>query len=186
MPTERTGFQDYDSCNQSNEYRTVGGVVQLPVAGRTSAHKLIRLHGGYGTRVVKWRANRYGRPPVIPRAQDTTGDTLLGSTVTPQLPRPNEYAGGFDWSVSGEYVYAQNTVRTPGTDTLPVGNYPFVLPTQERMATALAGQTQESPSPSNFNAYFSSLGEALYDPTTGSYVWPFLALPPAFSSGDLI
>lgn len=184
MATEQTGHQDYNEYNQWHEYTQVPGVMQVPVASRTSAHRLIRLHGGYGTRIVKWRASRFGRPPVIPAAAGTTDDTLLGTTVTPTLPSPNEQAGGFDWSVSGEYRYAQNEERVPGTDAFPVGQHPFVNPIQEQIATGLT--TQISVSPSDFNAFYTAVGTAVYDAATGAYLWPFLALAPAFSSEDLI
>lgn len=184
MAAERGGIQDYDEYQQTHEYVHVGGVVQLPVASRTSAHRLIRLHGGYGKRIVKWTASRHGRPPQIP-LPSARGDTLLNTTIAPILPRPNDQAAGYDWRVSGVYEFAQDTVRVPGTDAFPVGSYPWTGTVQGQAAAILATETTESPSPSNFNAYYSDLGVQIYDPVTGAYIWPFLALPPAFSGALL-
>lgn len=183
MGIEKAGFQDYEQYGQEHEFTHIGGVVQLPVASRTADHRLIRLHGGYGKRTVRWKAKRNGRPPVIPVASGLTDDTLLNATVMPMLPRPNENAGGFDWCVSGTYEYAQNAPRIVGTDAFPVGGFPFALPIQE----AVAGQLGQTQSPSqNFSTYYNAVGASIVDPVTGAYIWPFLALPTAFTSEGLI
>lgn len=186
MAVEENGIQDYESYNQDHAYQVDSGVVQLPVASRVSAHRLIRLHGGIGARRVTFAASRHGRPPFIPAATDLAGDTLLGTTLVASLPRPNEAAGGFDWSVTGEYVYAQNVPRTPGADAFPVGSFPFVLPTQQTIASALVKTVPVPYSPSNFNLFFTAAGERIVDPESGAYVWPFLVLPPACATFDMV
>lgn len=180
MPNEKAGYQDYAKVEQHHEYRFVPGVVQVPLAQRTAGHRLIRLHGGYGERIVTWESQRMGRPPTIPTAEDLSTDTLLGHTITPSLPRPNETAAGFDWRVSGTYTYAQNTARVPGTDAFPVGLFPFILPVQDSAADALSSEAGQT-SPSDFTAYYNALGDAIVDKTSGNYIWPFLALPTQFS-----
>jgi hypothetical protein len=177
---------DYVAYGQDHQYKSCAGVVQVPVASRTAAHRLIRLHGGFGTRTVKWSASRYGKPPVIPRPE-SADDVLLATSVTPALPRPNEAAGGFDWTVSGEYVFAQVTPRVPGTHALPVGKYPFELPAQDTAARALSRSVSQVTANSyTFNSYYTLLGNRLVNIGSGSYIWPFLALPPAFSFGDAL
>lgn len=178
MAVEKSGFQDYDVYQQDHKFVSVGGTVQLPVASRTAATRLIRLHGGMGKRIVTFRADRHGRPPVIPKPIDLSADTLLSHSVTPMLPRPNEQAGGYDWSVTGEYEYAQNTLREPGTDNLPTGTYPFALPVQ----TLVAGVLNDSVS----NPDPITVSNAVVDFTTGGYIWPFTDFPPIFFSGELL
>lgn len=204
MVTESQGIQDYDTYTQSHAYKTVPGVVQVPVAGYSPQHRLIRLHGGYGTRTVIWSAERYGRPPILPEAVTTNDDVLLGTVVAPDLPVPNHQAGGFNWSVSGEYTYAQVTPRVVGTDTFPVGSYPFALPGQTGNAKAIAStvagaagailggvlgaagaEALMSGDVSDFNTRYEQIAKATYDPNTGLWSWPFLALPPTFSGEQI-
>lgn len=194
---ETAGLGDYDQYNQQHQYNTVPGVVQVPVAGHSSQHRLIRLHGGYGTRTVKWTAARYGRPPVIPKADDADGDILLGTTIAPCLPSPNDSAAGFNWLITGEYTYAQESPRVPGTDTFPVGSFPFATPTQSRAAQLISGAAgailqgvldaaeQSGNEDPDFDTYYEKMADQVYDPETGLWSWPFLALPPTFSGATI-
>lgn len=180
MAVESGGYQDYDTYQQVHSYTSAPGIVQLPVASRSSGVRLIRLHGGVGTRVVNFTAARHGRPPVLPSPVNLSADTLLSSGVSVPLPRPNTRAGGFDWVVTGTYVYSQNNLRTPGTDNLPTGEYPFALPVQTSMAEALDTTV------SSQNRSPVTLGNAIIDHVTGSYIWPYTDLPPISFSKELI
>ncbi len=185
LPTsvESAGFGDYTGYDQTHEFVTVPGVVQVPVASRSAAHRLIRLHGGYGKRITRFAASRFGRPPVMPAAADTNGDTLLGTTVIPSLPRPNNQANGYDWKVSGEYTFAQNAPRVPGVDTFPVGSHPYALPAQQTMAILLS---QPSEQQSTFTGFYTDIATNVVDLDTGFFLWPFLALPSVFFSEALV
>lgn len=183
MAIEIAGAGDYDESTIRNQYVTVPGVIQCPIAQQTAGHRLIRLHGGYGTRVVKWTAERSGRPPVIPAAVNTSvdGDTLLGYSVMPTAYRPNNTAGGYDWHVSGEYTYAQETPRIPGQDALPAGAFPFGLTLQDGLASAIVA-------PMNITGGqpdYVTIGADTFR-SDGNYYWPFTTLAPVFSSESLI
>ena len=108
---------------------------------RPNAVKLVRIHAEYGVRRIKWSASRSQRPPNIPKVEDTQGDRYLGGSVTTELPRYDPIKGGYDFLVSGEYIYLQAVVREtgearqetnrkPGVDALPTGKYPYFLALQ--------------------------------------------------------
>lgn len=187
---EQGGHQDYKGFAQKNDFQHDLGLVVLPVASRTAAHRVIRLHGGYATRRVTWRADRTGRPPIIPAAADTEGDKLLSASVVPRLPVPMRGEAGYEWSVSGEYVYVQNTPRVAGETTFPVGNYPFVVEPAASVAEDIARPFVQqhyvgAPAGERFPTFIEYVAGRtdLRDP---EWIWPFLALPSKFTSTHII
>lgn len=184
---ETSGYKDYREYSQKNDFSHDLGLAVLPVAGRTAAHRVIRLHGGMATRTVKWRAQRDGRPPLIPAAIDSRADTLLHTVVRPSLPVMNG-GGGFDWAVEGEYTFVQNSPREAGTHTFPVGEYPFTVHPSFAAGTALisgpAGEYYTGTDP--FNTLMEYVAAKLERSPNPDWTWPLLALPSIFSSDHLI
>lgn len=184
----------YRASDQTHDFSYDRGLIQLPVASRVAGSRLIRLHGGCGKRVVRFRFVREGKPPIIPAMADTSGDTLLAASVAPATPMPSVTGRGLDWVVSGEYVYAQDTPRIVGNHALPVGQHPF-------LDRSLVSETQAAVPSSAINLYVNTVSE---DPATafqllvettaaattinadGDYSWPLFALPTAFSSNHII
>lgn len=186
---EVLGIQGYEEYSQNNTFSQDFGLVVLPVAGQVSAHRVIRLHGGFGIRIAKWHASRIGKPPVIPSAGNTADDTILSATIAPSLPVPNS-TGVYDWIVNGEYAYVQNMVRTPGLSAFPVGDFPFrVEPTMSR-ADELGGPTATIVVGGQYPSAFQELVKRLQVlPGTRrgeDFFWPFLALPSVASTDNLI
>lgn len=183
---EPGSYRDY---TQVHEYRNNRGLVVLPVCGCTAAHKVIRLHGGFGTRTVKWTASRGGKPPMIPAATDTYGDTLLSETVAPALPVPNSTADGYDWVVSGVYEYVQNSPRVAGVNAFPAGQHPYLVYPQAATAADMIPPIYTSPNypPSGrADRQTEILAQELdpESPLTGS--WPMPVFPAAYTSTHII
>lgn len=187
---EVNGVTDYEKVNQRNDYTHDLGVVVVPVAGRESAHRNIRLHGGVAKRTVRWTSARKGRPPVIPKAVDTDGDTLLGVQVSPHLPTPQVGGNGYDWTVEGVYTYVQKSPRLTGTDAFPVGDYPYPVQPVFSVATQLAQPyISQYYTAAVAGTKFTSLTNHLLSVVPwegGQWTWPFLSLPGALSSEHLI
>lgn len=187
---EVVGVQDYTSYAQQHQFSHDLGVVPIPVASRTAGHKVIRLHGGMATRKVDWVAGRAGRPPVIPAAGDTEGDTLLSSTVVPHLPVMQSGAAGYNWRVTGSYLYVQNDPRVAGTDPFPVGNYPFeVEPAASVARDVLDPYVETYYINATEGRRFPTLIEQVandLDMSQPMWTWPILALPSRFTSTHII
>lgn len=194
LALERTNLGGYRAADQSHSFDYDRGLVQLPVAGRTAATRLIRLHGGMGTRTVKFKFIRQGKPPVIPEMRDTSGDTLLDAWISPVTPIPSATGVGMDWCVSGEYTYAQNTPRIAGTHAIPVGQLPYVdqaLTTQAANMTpsqaAATYQTYYTINPAQaFQNFVAAVADAAEVKPDGDYEWPFFAIPTIFVSNHII
>lgn len=184
---------------QDNVYEGSTGLMVMPVATRVSAHKVIRLHGGFAIRRVKWHAGRAACPPLIPKAMDTIADTLLTHNVNVRLPSPNDEANGYDWQVNGEYIFVQNQMRVPGEHPLPAGQYPMMRDPQTTTATTLARPYFDQYF-SDLNTYNDPLNETFINPNAnlietlaenvkpvdGDVVWPFTALPSVLTSNHMI
>lgn len=184
---EAGSYRDY---SQDHVYSHDHGLVVLPVAGRAAGHRVIRLHGGIATRTVNWSASRGGRPPLIPAAADTNGDTLLSSTIVPTLPRVNAQARSYDWSVSGTYVYVQNTPRVPGVNAFPAGNHPYAVLPQAALAAGELPSNLMTPGYSGNRADAQTeylTGQGGHNPENAGYTsWPLTVLPAAYSSTHII
>lgn len=199
----------YKSYSNDYSYTLVPGVTVLPLASDTPASgdtlpKVVRLHQPYSLRVQKFSATKKQNPPVVPGID--TSNTLLSCVVSIPLPSIGDTAGaGFDWSVSGQYVYLEsydfNDItgnnalynHTPTTGYV-AGKYPMVsqyLGENQQIygwaygvsfnaAAGLAGAAgalsmQIIQEQSALNA---SIGN--YIPS-GKYLWPFSqVLPKAF------
>lgn len=182
--------QTYGGHEQHNEFTQNTGLVVCPLARRTPGHRVIRLHGGYGMRRVKWSSARRGQPPLIPQAADLNGDTLLSATVVAELPRPNPAARGYDWSAYGEYVFVQDDMRVAGTDALPVGDYPFLVEaatytSQQYGAGAYTVWSTSAKDKAAYNSLISTLFGAVTADNDGNLIWPYMAIAPQFSSNHL-
>jgi len=179
------GAGAYQQSDQAHEYTYDPGIVPVPVAGRTAAHRLIRLHGGIGTRTINWTTARLNRPPYIPTMADTSGDTFIGGSVVPSLPTPSaSKPGHYNWQVSGSYTYVQNTPRVVGTDALPVGQHPFPTPAPAGYVPSAVAQLDMTTATLNEIAN-ALVGSVKVDPT-GDFAWPFLMIPAQFTSDHIL
>lgn len=124
MPTmaDAVGIEDYRLAEGSQEYTYHRGTTVMPLSN--GGHAVVRLHGGVGYRTMRFDYGREGRPPLLPTMADGNRDTLLSATLKPRTPTPDTN-DGYNWRVSGEYVFVQNTPRVGGTDAFPAGNPPF-------------------------------------------------------------
>jgi hypothetical protein len=182
----------YAGYHAKNDYSHDLGVVVMPVASATPAHRLIRLHGGVGYRTVRWEARRVGAPPTIPAAGDTGGDTLLATHVVPHLPVPDT-AGGYDWIVGGEYTFVQNAPRVAGVNAFPAGEHPFQT-VQSKIATNIVGsygrsilsQAQGELTVAVVDRFTEYMTGQSYRGADGVPVWPLTVLPAAASSTHII
>lgn len=190
---DESGYGDYTDSSQEHSFRSEGGLVAMPLAQREPGHKIIRIHGGIGYRTVAWRYARSGKPPIIPAAVDTTGDTLLNTVVSPLLPVPNPIASGYDWVVSGTYEYVQDVPRQAGYDTFPVGSHPYPVLPQDNLARAYVRNHLQDyfdalddgdPATNPFDVLYTAVSHDLT--FAGTFSWPFRALPPVFSSDHMI
>ena len=187
-PGTRTieGAESYRSVRQDHEYTTDIGLLPLPLASPTPRVRLFRLHGGLSMRRVKWSASRAGKPPIIPAAADAGSDVLISTEATPALPVPNSQAGGYDWGVSGEYLYVQTKPRTPGTNALPTGGYPYPVPGIDGLLNAIVTPAIGAALVNQGLDAAISLLSAPVNHTTDSFLWPLTTLAPVFSAPDLI
>ena len=191
---EAATTQDYSDYAQDSTYEYDSGLLALPVAGPTAAVKVIRLHGGFGLRHLNFNAAREGRPPVIPPMQNTVGgtDTFLSGSFATALPVPIPNASGYSWGMSGDYTFVQLTPRVVGTDTFPVGSYPFSCQTQDLAALTSVGSVAVPPflpyaTTAAYNGFWNAnVATAGVNLSTGNWSWPFLAYPPVFSSSVLL
>lgn len=194
MPNDNytgAGSASYTNYAQDHHYENETGLVVLPVASTVAKRRIIRLHGGTGTRRVQWTASRKGKPPIIPVPETTAYDTLIASRVTPALPSPDPNTGGYNWTISGEYVYSQVKPRQVGTDTLPTGAFPFVVGVSDTLAATLAApflavfQAAQAGSLNPFDAVVKAISANLSH-ESDTFFWPFTYLPPAFTNDNLI
>jgi hypothetical protein len=144
----------YDSDFLVNNYSRMEGLLALPVMGLNEdgspkQPKIIRVHSPVGIRHVRFAYKKRGSPPVFPRLGVDTpsrtggkvGDRFLGG----DLAMANSVGGNenqIDWSVSGEYTYAQVDVRGSG-DNFQCGRRPYknalLDATMANAAVAIAG-----------------------------------------------
>lgn len=181
--------EGYSRSDQDTEFHYDTGVIAVPTAGAEPGHKLIRLHGGIGRRVVNWDVRRRGNPPIVPTMSDTTGDTFLGGSIMPSLPVPTRDAQGrgYDWKVKGRYEYVQDDPRVVGTDAIPVGQHPFFYPAAATAAAQLVGSSGFAAYQTDGFAGFVGVAEANLElQDDGTYLWPVLALPATFTSTHIV
>jgi len=186
------GGHEYGPISQGHQYETITGLMAVPRA--VGAPKLVRIHAEYGVRRIKWSASRSQRPPNIPKVEDTQGDRYLGGSVTTELPRYDPIKGGYDFLVSGEYIYLQAVVREtgearqetnrkPGVDALPTGKYPYFLALQGYQAReAISSVTAGGITDNNWMTKIGGTAKSggLVDIGT-LYPWPLTWFPPAAS-----
>lgn len=185
------GSASYTGIQQDHGYETDLGYSIMPVAGRTPKFRRIRLHGGLGFRRVRWKASRSGVPPVIPTPTDVSNDLIVSYTVIPSLPKANPNSGGYNWTVEGEYLYVQVSPRTPGTETLPTGGYPFPIAPMDNMASEIISpivkQLAAAGTPvANIPDLAIRAAGLGVDNAGNEFTWPFTALAPIFTSSNLI
>lgn len=171
----------------SHEYDA--GLIVMPAASRTPAHRVIRTHGGMSTRRVNFNLSRQGRPPMIPRAEDTATETLLTAVAEPVRPMATGQSGNLIFGVRGEYLFVSSAPRVPGVNALPTGAYPHPVEPVGTIANAMFGQflAQQAPpfTVADYDALCSAL-VAVAEARGGSngtltYVWPLTCYPAEFS-----
>lgn len=180
--------RDYQS---EQTYKYDRGLVTMPVAGAVPGRKIIRLHGGYGTRIVEWTASRAGKPPVIPALADTGRDVVLGGDVTTVLPVPTGNGPGFLWRVSGRYEFAQYEPRVAGTHTIVAGSYPYGIVPNDAVANAICGPGRAAisgldPDVDDLPDAFAKAQAESVNTADEKYVWPFTYLPPVFTNDQIL
>lgn len=184
------GVGEYTGSAQTHQYQTVTGLVAVPRANRTLQPKLVRVHAEYGQRVVRWQTGRNGRPPIVPTMSDLVGDRFLGGEVSLPMPTYDPITGGYNWRVSGEYVYLQARGRRPGVDPLLTGGYPHPVTPQDDAARFVSRGISPTPpqlaaAATPVEALFMALGAALIRHDT-QFPWPFTTLPVESGSDTLI
>lgn len=179
----------YQGAKQNQEYTHDLGLVALPVASAGPRHRVIRLHGGMGLRRAKFRFERGGRPPVVPAAANTAGDTLLSTAVWP-VCQYNDQTKSYDWSMGGEYVYVQNAPRVCGVNAFPAGNLPFVpMGPAGRAAADLPGTLLSVgyPAADRADAQTEHLAANGYSAESSLFSpWPLPVFPAAYTSTHII
>lgn len=189
---EGAGSGSYGPLRSDQSYEYDSGIVALPLAGATPAHRLIRLHGGFGRRTVSWSASRAGKPPIVPSMANTQGDVFLGGSMETALPVPNPQVGGYNWSVSGVYTFVQTTPRKAGTDTFSAGAYPYPMSPTDQLAQqcttpeAIAATIAATPASAKTNAFGLAVSPDKEEHRNDTYLWPFTLLPPVFTNDYLI
>lgn len=182
---EQILFNDYGEYTQDNHFDYDSGLLALPVAGSEPAVKVIRLHGGYGKRTLKFNETRLGRPPIVPTMTDTMNDTFLGGTLFTALPGAPSTSAGYTWHISGQYEYVQLTPRIVGEDTFPVGAYTGSMQSQDLAAYTDSGPSGVPPyapmTLTAYNAFWDGFTTDI-DIASGDWTWPYLAFPPVFST----
>lgn len=175
----------YEEYTQDHEYTHDSGLVVLPVASRTPAHKVIRLHGGVGMRIVKWKAARAGKPPVVPRPVNTAGDTVLGSVVHAQLPAPQVQAGNYLFRMNGTYTYVQDVPRIVGENALPTGCHPYQVQPMDAMASGyvlpVMSQFEPPETTTEFDTMIAAIDDAVRQGRGTEFSWPLTVIPASFN-----
>jgi hypothetical protein len=195
VPTASDSGGAYSGYTQDHTYNYDPGVVAAPLASALPQVRLIRLHGGFQTRKVDWTASRNGKPPVIPAAVDTVYDKLVGAVAVVGLPVPNRDAAGYNWNLSGSYLYVGAAPRIPGVHALPTGSHPYPVEPQNSLAQERAANMS-----SEIEAAAEAIANAAEDDTPKSITdavsallatdnqlgvdqpWPFTFFDPIFST----
>ncbi len=118
---EAVGKQFYRDGRTDNDYQEDLGIRILPSSGPVGTPpRIVRVHGGFAVRIVRWTAERVGAWPLPPSA--STGDpgqVLMWRSRRPLSPLmgPN---GQKIYRVAGTYIFALADVLTE-TDRLNVG-----------------------------------------------------------------
>lgn len=178
---------DYSAYRQESAFNYDPGVFILPIASTTPKVKVVRIHGGYGTRTVSFAATKRGAPPIIPAATDTDKDYLVGANVVVPLPSPSPGSATYDWAISGQYTFVTKGAtqvgtewvggaRVPGKDFLPAGQYPFPLPPQDAAAEAIISSGSHEDAAANLRQQIPK----------NDYLWPFTVFPPQFANPLLL
>jgi hypothetical protein len=170
----------YLRYRQNTSYAYDPGVFVMAVASRTPKTVVARVHGGYGVRKVDVDAAKRGSPPILPAANDTDRDTLIGCVINIPLPAISSSSPEYDWVASGSYLFVtthEDGPRVPGKDYLPAGQYPFPTPYQDRAIEAIYASGDS----------VQTVGDALPGQIpSGNYVWPYAIMPPAFFNPILL
>ncbi len=137
--------------------------------------ELVRVHAPWGQRVVEWKSGKEETPPVVPHPVNpqNANDVLLGTEVGVTLPSISTNQLAYNWALGGVYRYVQTTPRSPGTDNLPTGKFPFTTPREYASVNAGAYSTQletQMSVPTNAQQV-----AAFYN--TQNYGWPYGYMP---------
>lgn len=175
----------YEDYTQDHKYDFDSGVIVLARAGRTAGHRRIRIHGGVGSRIVRWKASRTGRPPVAPAHMDTINDRLLSSSVVAALPVAQPQSGTLLFTLEGEYRYVQTTPRLLGQNALPTGSHPYPIEpidgaAEQKIASALSQATTIT-TVAQFDAAMTLVTNAVVNSGATEYNWPITVIPTYFT-----
>lgn len=180
----------YAEYEQDQQYDYDPGLIVLPVAGPTAAFKKVRLHGGLGRRVVAWKANKAGKPPIVPSMTNAGSDTFLGGHINLAASQ-NPQAAGYNWSAAGVYTYVQSAPRIVGVDTFNAGAKPYSIAPNDTLAAGLSGPglaaaAGQSTDRARTHEFAKAVSPTAEDRADDTYIWPFTLLPPVFSNDFLI
>lgn len=189
---DAAGANTYQRYTQDHRFEYDNGLIVWPVAGRTPAFRVIRLHGGVGVRRVEWEASRRGKPPIVPSMTDTDYDTFLGGSITAALPQPDPQSIGYSWHVSGSYLYVQTQPRIVGTNSIPTGGFPYPVVPNDALGNQLVADqvgnvlTNATPTDNVADLIGQAVGEDTVDHEEDNYLWPLTVLPPVFTNDNII
>lgn len=180
------GAGEYTGVGHTSHYENTTGLVVIPRAREGATPKLVRVHGDYGMRKVSWSASRKNRPPLIPTQEDLLSDKYVGGVVSADMPIADPISGGYNWSISGEYLYFQSVrARKAGFDPLPTGAYPYTIQPQDTIAQSILSATYDTGFSNVIEGKIAATGAEVVDQRT-LYPWPFTALPIESTSSGLI
>ena len=123
----KSAYLDSQSTNrytvgyrERSEFESEEGILLLPLTNPTAGNEdgtlgntaMIRLHNRIGMRRVRWATSKSLAPPIIPAPVDAvhSGDKIVGHRIEIMKTTPVQN-GSFDWVVTGEYTYLQNSPR---------------------------------------------------------------------------
>lgn len=117
-------FTDYEL---EIEYDTDEHKIQLPVAGTGPlASEIIQLAAPTQRATIRWKGDRIGTWPKAPIAHSlVTNGHLLSKKVRPEAPRLIPDGQQYEYSMSGEYIYAITTPLNEATSGLPAPSMPY-------------------------------------------------------------
>ncbi len=121
----RSNYPPYDEFAIVTDYFSEQGLIMCPVMGPPGTPvEIMRVHSGYSTKRVDWKASRLGAKPDLPAPETgTSNETLVCQHIRPQAPGVD--ANGMNYhSVSGTYEYFV-TEGYSSEDPLVCGTTPF-------------------------------------------------------------
>jgi hypothetical protein len=110
---KQASYTQYDTQTQ---YKTDGGILQIPLAGVPNTEcVLIRLHGGCMRKEVLVQARRLGQFPNLPQlaAQNPSNEVLANFSIVPQAPYLTASGDTYVYQVSASYQFFLENILAP-------------------------------------------------------------------------